>query len=178
MKTFVLTACLTLCLLALAVGANAQSILTFSDLPLVATPTLMPNGYGRIDWNNFFYVDPYEWSGSGPGYKHGPTGKDVAFIGGKVCRLYGDACYGTLNDVRGFELVSATVAAGFSSTQVTVTAYNNGVFVGTQSYTVTTDMQALNFPAAWGIVTEVVIQASGESGDLVVYSLSVYTLGG
>ena len=179
MKSLISTVCLTFCLLALVVGASAQQTLNFANLPLVNTPSPMPNGYGQLNWGaNLYYVNPYGWSGAGPGFKLGPQGEDVVFVGGKDCRLVGYTCYGTLTDSLGFQLVSARVAAGFGPTTITVTAYNNGNVLGSASYPLTTQMEMLNFPASWGVATEVVIQVTGEPDDLVLYSLSLYTLGG
>ncbi|MGA2370141.1 MAG: hypothetical protein ACLPPV_24510 [Candidatus Korobacteraceae bacterium] len=178
MKSLIATACLTLCLVTLVVSASAQQTLNFSSLPLVNTPTPMPNGYGQLDWGNFFYVNPYGWSGAGSGYKLGPQGEDVAFIGGEYCRINGYTCVGTLTDSRGFVPVSAQVAGGFGPAVLTVSAYNNGNFIGSENYQLTTDISTLTFPSAWGVVTEISIQARGEPGDVVVYSLSLYTFGG
>jgi hypothetical protein len=178
MKPLISKACLVLCLLALAVGASAQQKINFSDLPLVNTPSPMPYGYGHLDWGNFFYVNPYGWSGAGSGFKLGPEDQDVAFIGGEFCRLSGYACVGTLTDARGFVAVSANIAGGYGPVALLVTAYNNGKLVGSQSFTVANQISTVNFPVNWGIVTEISIQASGQPGDFVLYSLSLYTLGG
>ncbi|MGC2108175.1 MAG: hypothetical protein WA655_01575 [Candidatus Korobacteraceae bacterium] len=178
MKPLTSVLCLTVCLLAFAVGASAQEKLNFSDLPLISNPSPMPNGYGRLDWGNFFYVSPYSWSGSGAGYKLGPQGEDVAFVGGLYCRLSGYACFGTLSDSLGFELVSADVAGGYGPTQITITAYNNGKFLGSQQYFLGTQMRTLTFPASWGVATQVMFEVTGQPGSLVVYNLNVFTLGG
>jgi len=175
-KTFVLLACL----LALAIGAAAQEDLNFASLPLLSTPSSMPNGYGSLNWTNIFYVDPYLWSGSGPGYKDGLTGEDVAFIGSKVCRVLQEACYGTISSNGGpssFQAVSATVAGGFGPTSITVTAYNNGNYVGSAFYSLGTSMQTLTFPASWGSITQLTFQTAA-GGDLVFYDVKVYLLGG
>jgi hypothetical protein len=94
-KTLVLLACL----MALAVGATAQEQLNFTTLPLVTSPSPMPNGYGHLDWGNFFYVNPLGWSSAGPGYKLEPEDGDVAFIGGAYCQLGPGQtiCFGTLS---------------------------------------------------------------------------------
>ena len=178
MKRLFSTVGLTICLLALVVGASAQQNINFSNLPLINSPSPLPNGYGQLDWGNFFYVNPYGWSEAGLGYKLGPQGRDVAFIGGQFCRLSGDTCFGTLSNARGFSLVSANVAGGYGPAAITVTAYNNGKYVGAQNYFVGMSMSTLKFPASWGIVTQVTIQVTGQTGDLVVYSLSLFTLGG
>jgi hypothetical protein len=178
MKRLFSTVGLTICLLALVVGASAQQTINFSNLPLVSTPSPVPSGYEQLDWGNFFYVNPYSWSEAGPGYKLGAAGHDVAFIGGLFCRLSGDTCFGTISNARGFSLVSANVAGGYAPALITVTAYNNGKYVGAQNYAVSTQMSTLKFPASWGVITQATIQVTGQTGDLVVYNLSLFTLGG
>jgi hypothetical protein len=178
MKTLTLVVMLSLCLFALTPALSAQETLNFSNLPLLKSPSPVPAGYGRLDWANFFYVDPYGWSGAGLGYKLGAEDEDVVFVGGAFCRLSGYACFGTLSNPRGFVLLSATVAGGFGPTPITVTAYNNGRYLGSANYLVTTEMRTLNFPTAWGVATQIVIQVNGHAGDLVLYQLSAYTLGG
>lgn len=175
-KTLVLLACIV----ALALGASAQENLNFANLPLVSTPAPMPSGYGQLNWSNILYVDPSEWSGAGPGYKDGPVGEDVAFVGGKVCRLLQEYCFGTISSLgasTSFQAVSATVAGGFGPTQITVTAYNNGNYVGSSAYLLGTQMQILNFPSKWGSITQLVFQTSG-GGDLVIYDVRAFLAGG
>jgi hypothetical protein len=175
-KTIVLLACV----LALAIGATAQENLNFADLPLIGTPSPMPNDYGELNWTNINYVDPHQWSGAGPGFKDGPVGKDITFVGSKVCRLLQEACFGTIssNGSRtSFQAVSAIVAGGFGPTNITLTAYNNGNFVGSSFYLLNTQMQTLTFPSSWGSITQLVFQTSN-GGDLVLYDFSAYILGG
>ena len=175
-KTLLLLACV----LALALGAAAQEDLNFANLPLLNSPSPMPNGYGSLNWTNIFYVDPYLWSGSGKGYRDGPTSQDVAFVGSKVCRVLQEACYGTITSNGGpssFQAISATLAAGFGPTNITVTAYNNGSYVGSFSFPLGTQMLAVNFPSSWGSITQLTFQTAA-GGDLVFYDLKVYLLGG
>lgn len=161
-------------LLGLAIGASAQETVNFSDLPDISSPSPVPNGYGNLNWTGFFYVDPYNWNGAGPGFKHGPIGKDVGFT------PYGCgtvACYASLSASNGFELVSAQGAAPYATggtgySPLVATAYNNGKYVGTQTFMMTTDVQELDFPPSWGVVTQVVFQ-----GSVVLYDVSAYTLG-
>lgn len=158
-------------LLALAIGAGAQELITFADLPDINNPSPMPNGYGNLNWTGFFYVDPFEWGGSGQGFKHKNyiTGTDVGFAP-YACVTSG--CYASLSASNGFELVSAHAAAGYGKNPLVVTAYNNGQYVGTQTYMMTTDVQELDFPPSWGIVTQIIFQ-----GSVVFYDVSAYTLG-
>lgn len=177
MKSVIVTGCLITCLLALMVPASAQANLTFSNLPSVKNPLPMPNGYGGLTWGNLFFVNPDEYSGAGSGYKLGVPNSDVVFVDGEFCRL-GNVCYGTLSNATGFVLVSANAAAGFGPTAISVSAYRNGQFVGTQNYFLTTEMRTLNFPASWGAITYVSIQVDGAPGSFVLYDLKLYTLGG
>ncbi len=177
MKT---TLVLLTCILALAIGAAAQENLNFANLPRVNMPAPLPNGYGELNWTNIYYVNPSEWSGSGSGYRDGSVGQDVAFVGGKVCRLAQEFCFGTISSLGGptsFQAVSAIVAGGFGPIQITVTAYNNGNYVGSSAYLLSTNMSTLNFPSSWGSITQLVFQTSG-GGDLVIYDVSAYLLGG
>jgi len=176
MKTLTATGALAICLLALAVGAGAQEQLNFSQLPLLGIPTPMPNGYGQLNWGNFFYVNPATWPGAGPGYRLAPQNGDVVFVGGINCRLNGYSCFGTISNQAGFQLVSATVAGGYGATQVTVTAYNNGAFLGSTQYFMGTETQVLEFPQSWGLATQVMFQVTGQPGSLVIYNLSAYTV--
>jgi hypothetical protein len=177
-KSITSVSCLILCLLCLLAGASAQETLNFTQLPLVNTPSPMPTGYGHLTWGNFYYVNPYGWTGAGPGYRLGQHGGDVVMVGSKDCRLYDRTCFGILSDANGFQLVSAVVAGGYTPTQVIATAYVGGTLLGSTQYFVGTGMRTINFPASWGISTEVVFQVSGAPGNLVVYSLTAYTLGG
>lgn len=180
-RTLVLLACIVV----LAFGAVAQENLNFANLPLVSSPAPMPSGYGQLNWSNIYFVDPSEWAGAGPGYKDRliegrPANQDVAFVGGKVCRLLQESCFGTISSYgasTGFQAVSATVAGGFGPTQITVTAYNNGNYVGSSAYMLTTQMQVLNFPSSWGSITQLVFQTSG-GGDVVIYDFAGFILGG
>lgn len=177
MTRFTMTLCLTICLLSLAFTAQAQQ-LNFSQLPFVDSPSPMPAGYGRLNWANFFYVNPYAWSEAGPGYRLQANTGDVVFVGGAYCQLSGFACSGSLNSTIGFQLLTAQVAGGYGPTKVIVTAYRNGDFIGTAQYQINAEMQNMNFPVAWGVVTEVMFQVTGQSGSLVIYSLEKYDLGG
>ena len=67
MKSLISTVCLTFCLLALVVGASAQQTLNFANLPLVNTPSPMPNGYGQLNWgNNLITSIPTDGQAQGP----------------------------------------------------------------------------------------------------------------
>jgi len=161
-------------LLTLAASASAQQTINWVDLPAVATSTPLPTGYHSLNWAGVSYVDPSKASGLGPGFQHYASiaGADVAF-GPGVCGASG--CYSSITSPSGgsFQLVSANIAAGSSSESVTVLAYNNGTYVGSQSYSLTTDVQTLTFPSGWGNVTEVIFQTSALQSSFVFYSVTI-----
>lgn len=164
--------------LALAIAAGAQGIINFGDMPDMASPSPMPNGYANFVWTGFYYVDPFQWNGAGPGFKHQEwmKGPDVVFApylcGGN------SGCYASLSyspgfapvpPPMGFHLVSATAAAGYGKGVLVVTAYLNGKYVGSQRYFMTTQVQQLDFPTEWGVVTQVVFQ-----GSVVLYDVTAF----
>jgi hypothetical protein len=159
-------------LLGLAIGASAQGTFNFNSLPDVSAPTPVPNGYGGVNWAGVFYVDPWEWSGSGPGFKHvqNAPGKDVGF---SPYTCGGITCYASITSVdgKGFLLSSATAAAGYSNNPLVVLAYSHGQYVGTQTFMLTTDLEQLDFPPEWGAVTQVVFE-----GSVVFYDMTLQIL--
>ena len=161
-------------LLTLTAYAGAQQTINFADLPDATSATPLPSGYHSLTWGGVSYVDPFKATGMGPGFQHAGSiaGTDVAF-GPGICG--GAGCYSTLTAASGhsFQMVSANVAAGFSSGTLTVLAYNNGTYVGSQAYPLTTDVQTLTFPSGWGSVTEVVLQASALQWSFVLYSVTI-----
>jgi len=166
-------------LLALAIGATAQQQLSFAQLPLVSSPAQMPIGYGQLTWSNFYYVDPFLWSGAGPGFELGTQGTDVAFVSSQNCRVNGSSniCDATISDSAGFELVSASVAGGYGPASVVAMAYSNGNYIGSMNFMVGTSQETINFPATWGIITELQLQVtSQQTDDLVLYNLSFYNI--
>ncbi len=168
------------CILLLALAATAQEQINFSNLPLVSTPTPLPSGYGGLNWTNMFYVDPSQYSGAGPGYVNFFTHRDVAFVGGQYCAPMRTGCYGIITSQgtsTGFQAVSAIMAAGYQGNQIRITAYRSGAFVGSITFPLGTTAHTVNFPAGWGVITELMIQTDSP-GDLVLFDLSVYTTGG
>ena len=180
MKNLIATASLTLCVLALAVSASAQQQINFADLPLVASPAPVPLGYASLNWGNFWYVDPSEYAGAGPGYNNLLTHRDVALIGGQFCAPLGPGCFGTITSQgsrTAFHAISVIVAAGYQANQVTIRAYNNGSFVGYCTFNLGTAPQLVRFPETWGAITELQIETD-QAGGLVLLDLSAYTIGG
>ncbi len=171
-------ASLLVLVLSVAIGAAAQQQINFSDMPLIGAPAPLPTGYGTLNWTNFWYVDPNQYADAGPGYRNLFTHRDVAFIGGQFCGPVGPGCYGVITPMgehAAFQAVNAIMAAGYRAHPVTVRAYNQGRFVGSYRFIVTTLAQLVTFPATWGTITELQIQTD-VAGDLVVLDLSIYTI--
>src|SRR5208283_2960582 len=158
---------LLICLLALVMGASAET-LSFAQLPIAMNPTLIPNGYANLDWSGFFYVDPI-WSGAGPGFRQGPSALNVGFMGGKLCELTEVSCSASISSnavgagvttLAGFQVKRAIVAAGYHSETINVIAYNHGQYVGSQTYSLGTSLQSISFPSNWGMITQLVIDTT------------------
>ncbi len=49
--------------------------------------------------------------------------------------------------------------------------------MGSAFYSLSTQMQTLNLPSSWGSITQIVFQIP-DGGDLVLYNVNVYLLGG
>lgn len=148
---------------ALALCAGAQTDINFQQMPLVQTPTLMPDSYPEgmnLYWNSFYYVTPGLWSGAGPGFWIDPATQHntVAFIGGPTCNSR-VPCSGSikLNPIvlaplnRTFTPVSISLSAGWLPNRVTVMAYNNSRFVGSVVWNLGTIPQTFTFPTAWNV---------------------------
>ena len=125
-----------------------------------------------MNWTGVFYVDPLRWPAAGAGFLHAQNtpGNDVAF---SPYACPGVNCYASISSVdgKGFLISSATAAAGYGKNPLVVLAYSHGQYVGTQTFMLTTDLQELDFPPAWGAVTQVVFQ-----GSVVFYDLTLQIL--
>jgi len=148
---------------AFALFAGAQDIIDFHDMPFAYAPSPMPDNYPQgmgLYWDNFSYVTPGLWSGAGPGFWVDPSSKptDVAFAGGVLCALT-VPCTGMIKMDpimaapfnKTFTPISIVLSAGWQDNRVTVTAYNNGKYVGTIVWRLTTKPTTYTFPAAWRV---------------------------
>ena len=160
MRRIVLLTCIVA---AFALCAGAQTLVDFHDMPFAYAPTPMPDNYPQsmgLYWDNFSYVTPGLWSGAGPGFWVDPSSKptDVAFAGGVLCNLT-IPCTGMikLNPMmvapmnKTFTPISIVLSAGWQDNKVTVTAYNNGKYVGTVVWQLMTKPTTYTFPAAWRV---------------------------
>lgn len=187
-KSFALT--LLLVLMAAAINASAQTYIDFHQMPVAKAPSPMPDYYPEgtnLYWDNFYYVTPGLWKQAGAGFWVDPVShhNTVAFIGGPMCSL-AVPCYGsiklgqlmTMPNAQTFTPVSMSLAAGWTSNNVIVTAYNNGNFVGSLVWKLTTEPKTFAFPNTWRVTQLVFIPEINPSnavnpkpGSMVIYSL-------
>ncbi|HUK73861.1 MAG TPA: hypothetical protein VLV47_00130 [Candidatus Bathyarchaeia archaeon] len=148
---------------AFALCAGAQTVIDFHDMPFAFAPSPMPDNYPTgmgLYWDNFSYVTPGLWSGEGKGFWVDPSTRpnDVAFAGGPLCNLR-VPCTAMIKMIpmvaapanKTFTPVTITLAAGWQDNKVTVTAYNNGTYVGTLVWQLMTKPTTYTFPAAWKV---------------------------
>lgn len=178
-------------ILVLALCASAQTYIDFHEMPMAKAPSPVPDAYPtnvNLHWDNFFYVTPGLWKEAGPGFWIDPATyhNTVSFVGGNMCALAA-TCVGAIKlgpsigmtpVAKAFTPVSITLSAGWAANTVTILGYNNGKFVGSQLWKLTTTPHTFSFPAAWK-VTELVftpgVPATGpavfpKSGSVVIYS--------
>jgi len=178
-------------ILALALCASAQTYIDFHDMAFTKAPSPMPDAYPasfHLSWDNFYYVTPGLWKEAGPGFWVDPATyhNTVAFIGGKMCP-FAVTCAGAIKIgpsigmtpvAKDFTPVSMTLSAGWASNTVTVLGYNNGKFVGSLVWKLTTTPITKTSPNTWR-VSELVftpgVPATGpavfpKSGSVVIYS--------
>jgi hypothetical protein len=166
---------LLICLLALAIGASA-STLNLSSLQATTVPLPVPAGFAGFDWVGVDYVSP-AWAGATEGFRLGADADDVLFGGRPVCFKEAIVCYASISAKNGFHAISAKAAAANGTNMITVTAYRNGTFVGSQQYTLNSGIAStLKFPAGWGVITELMIRPSSAS-QFVLYDLNAAMVG-
>ena len=181
-------------IVAVALCSGAQTLIDFHQMPIAGTPTVMPDYFPEgmnLYWDNFLYVTPGIWSGAGAGFWVDPSTRHntVAFFGGPLCTL-AVPCSASikLNPIvlaplnKTFTPVNITLSAGWYANNVTVLAYNNGKFVGSLRWALTTTPQAFTFPAAWTVTqlvfTPDVINANSvnpNAGSVVIYTFTLMT---
>jgi hypothetical protein len=148
---------------AAALCAGAQNLINFADMPIAYTPNPMPDLYPSgtgLNWDRFSYVTPGIWNGAGPGFWVDPATKHntVAFTGGVLCNLK-IPCTAMLKmsqpaanmQIKTFWPGTIVMSAGWQDNRIIIVGYNNGKFVGSVSWKLTTTPQKFTFPATWRV---------------------------
>jgi len=175
----------------LALCGNAQTLINFQNMHMATAPTPMPDFYPSgmfLAWDNFNYVTPGLWAGAGPGFWIDPATlhNTVAFVGGPTCGLK-VPCFGAIKLVPimmapmnlTFTPINVTMSSGWQANRVTVTAYNNGEYVGTIVWSLTTTPRTFTFPSTWR-VTQLAFtpdylgnNAIAPNGSVVIYNFTL-----
>jgi hypothetical protein len=103
-----------------------QITISFDDLPVA----MIPDGYAGLNWNNIYTLE--ERSPPESGYDNAATsGVQIAFNG------FGEI--GTIDNASDFNLVKGNFTAAWNNDlNVTVSAWDNGVVVDTEHFTIDT----------------------------------------
>jgi len=132
---------LAMAVLALMVGSGTTAratLVTFDDLTRNDSP--IPNGYGGLNWNNFYVLDGVNYSGNPSGYQNGVVSpNNVAYNG------FGNPADAlSVDSVTPFTFNSAYLTAAWrDGLQVTITGYLLGVQEDQTTVTVNTSGPSL-----------------------------------
>jgi hypothetical protein len=132
-------------------AATVTTILTFDDLSYLGVEGPIPNGYGGLDWSNFYYLNSHLVVPVS-GYTHGTlSGADVAFN-----------AFGAPASVSGnFNFVGAYLTGAWNNgLSIVVDGYNQGVLVDHETVVVNTDVPKW-FEFDYTGITKLVFSSSG-----------------
>jgi hypothetical protein len=143
MKTSILLTCTNLIAAVLPMVANAATVLTFDDLPVSSYYSIVPNGYGGLQWYEFGIIDPQNYPMSPGGYLNGMvSARNVAFnaFGTSDGAMRGSIYLPTSR----FDLNSAYLTAAWNDgLQMTALGFVGGSLTYSNTYTLTTTSPTL-----------------------------------
>ena len=150
-----------LILLVILGSAYAQSsfgsdLITFDNLPTPGpSGSLIPNGYGGLNWSDFYYLNGTTYQYQPNGYNNGIVSPDNVALNGYGVTAMNSASGGT------FEFNSAYFTGAWSDgLQVTVQGYNNSTLLDSVTFTVNTSGPTLE-TFDWTGVNELVFSSTG-----------------
>jgi hypothetical protein len=147
-------------LLCLAMSAAAQNVLDFNGLPRTGAPKPIPSGYGGMNWGNFDYITEQLTQGltnvAFPAFANGlgPTVETMSAV----------------DPEQGFHLIGAAVTGPYNTT-LTLSAYNEGEYVGSQSYPLAPVLPPIRIPSSWGAITQVKFVCTDSQGKSAIFNL-------
>lgn len=148
-------------LLSISLAASAQHVIDFNSLPRTGTPLPIPSGYAGMNWGNMDYITELLVNKVG----------NVALPGTNSFAQ----TISTVNPSLPFQLLAMSVT-GISGTTLTVYGYNNGVFVGSQSYGLSPYLPPIKIPDNWGSLTQVTLVCRDAQQRPAIYTLGSLTL--
>jgi hypothetical protein len=152
-----------------AAGAvrGTREQITFEGLVHARKFKLVPNGYDGLNWSEVFAVG--KQADSGKGFQSVIQGKVAAGLEG-----HGQGVEGAFSAPSGtFSLKSGHFAAANASEQTTFSAYKGSVLVGTKQVTLDPVDTLVKFNKTFSHVDTVVIDGSGDGGNVAMDDLSV-----
>ena len=148
-------------LLSISLAASAQHVIDFNSLPRTGVPLPIPSGYAGMNWGSMDYFTQLLINHVG----------NVALPGTNSFAQTISA----VNPSQPFQLLGMSVT-GIWGTTLTIHAYNNGVFVGSQSYPLSPYLPPVRIPDAWGNLTQVTLVCRDAQQRPAIYTLSSLTL--
>lgn len=140
-------------LVLLAPAAKAE-LLTFDNLPDVTHQGTMPNGYGGLDWTDFYYVD-------GLHNNYNPSGYSVGTISDRNVIFNGHGTTASFSAANPFTLASLYVTAAWrDGLKVTITGKLGGKVKDVTTYTIGSTSPSFLTPDFTGI-NDVTISTAG-----------------
>ena len=151
--------------------------LTFDDLAGTILP--IPNGYGNLNWNNFYYLDGVNYPSNPSGYQNGVVSpNNVAF------NAYGNPATMYTSSVDPFYLSSGYITAAWNDgLLIDITGYYLGNPVITGSFTINTNGPTYFYATGIAWIDTLVFTSSGGTNHgyngngthFALDNLSVYT---
>jgi hypothetical protein len=150
-----------MCLSGLAAAQQTQRIIDFSGLPLTGAPLPIPSGYAGMNWNDLWYTTLR--------FTEGIRNVALPAFGSHAQSMT------AANPSQPFQLLGLAVKGDYGST-LTVYAYTNGGFTGSQSYSLAPLFTPVRIPLEWGPVTQVTFicrDAQQRPANFNLYSLTL-----
>ena len=133
-----------------------SDLITFDDLPTPGpSGSLIPNGYGGLDWSNFYYLNGTTYQYQPNGYNNGIVSPHNVALNGYGSTAMNSASGGT------FEFNSAYFTGAWNDgLQMTVQGYDNSMLLDSVTFTINTSGPTLE-TFDWTGVNELVFSSIG-----------------
>lgn len=147
--------------LSISLVASAQHVIDFNALPRTGVPLPIPSGYAGMNWGNMDYVTEL-------------LVNHVTNVAVPGTNSFAQTI-SPVQPTQPFQLLGMSVT-GISGTTLTIYAYNNGVYVGSQSYALSPFLPPVKFPDDWGSLTQITLVCRDAQQRPAIYTLNSLTL--
>lgn len=148
-------------LLSVSLAAAAQHVIDFNSLPRTGTPLPIPSGYAGMNWGSMDYFTEL-------------LVNNVTNVALPARNSFAQTI-SAANPSQAFRLLGMSVTGNWG-TSLTIYAYNNGVFVGSQSYALSPFLPPIRIPDEWGGLTQVTLVCRDAQQRPAIFTLSSLTL--